>query len=1020
MAIQKWFPLFLLLVHILCVQAKYIAYNTSSRIVPGKINVHLVPHSHDDVGWLKTIDQYYVGSNNSIQAACVKNILDSLIPALLADRNRKFVYVEQAFFQRWWREQNKKIQNKVRKLVRSSQLELINGGICMHDEATAHYIDMIDQTTLGHRFIKQEFNVTPRIGWQVDPFGHSAVQAYLLGAQVGFDSLFFGRIDYQDRIKRKNEKSLEVVWRGSKTFGSSAQIFADAFPEGYGAPGNFYYEVNTEGFDSPIVQDDTDLFDYNVPERVNEFVSAAMTQANITRTDHIMFTMGTDFQYHYAETWFTQMDKLINYVNQDGRVNALYSTPSIYTDAKHSTKESWPLKTDDYFPYADKENAYWTGYFTSRPALKGYVRKLSGYYLAARQLEFFKGFSKAGPNMESLADALAIVQHHDAVAGTEKQHVANDYATRLSKGHTEAEKAVGASLSCIVDSSLKTGCINQVNKFQQCPLLNISYCPASEVHLSNGKSLVVVVYNSLGWKKEDVIRFPVINENVMVKDSRGNRIESQVLPLLDASIGIRNYYSKSYLGISPNVTPKYWLAFSASVPPLGFNTYIISSATSIDKQGGMHAATSDMQNLRTESPKTDGVQIGPGNLKLIYSRKEGNLNMYINRRRSVKTSLEQVYGYYAAYGATKNHTQASGAYIFRPNGSYPIEFDGKVDLTILRGPLLHEAHQRINSWIYQVTRLYKGKEHAEFEFTVGPIPIDDGIGKEIITKIITTTKSNKRFYTDSNGRDFIERVRDYRKDWDLRVNQPVAGNYYPVNLGMYMKDNTSEVSILVDRVVGGSSIVDGQLEIMVHRRLIKDDRRGVSEALNETVCVHNECTGLTIVGKYYLRIDPVGEGAKWRRSYGQEIYSPFLLAFAEQDGDHWTKSNGTKFSGMDSSYVLPDNVAIITLQELEDRKVLLRLAHLYEIGEDKDLSNMARVELKRVFPFKKVNKITETNLSANQERAEMEKKRLVWKVEGDSGEEPEVVRGGPVDPETLIVELSPMEIRTFLVEFASK
>lgn len=54
----------------------------------------------------------------------------------------------------------------------------------MHDEAAVHYIDMIDQTTLGHQFIKQEFNQTPRIGWQIDPFGHSAVQAYLLGAEV--------------------------------------------------------------------------------------------------------------------------------------------------------------------------------------------------------------------------------------------------------------------------------------------------------------------------------------------------------------------------------------------------------------------------------------------------------------------------------------------------------------------------------------------------------------------------------------------------------------------------------------------------------------------------------------------------------------------------------------------------------------------------------------------------------------------------------------------------------------------
>ncbi|XP_048445533.1 probable alpha-mannosidase At5g13980 isoform X4 [Pyrus x bretschneideri] len=1012
----------LLLVMVLLVQvflrgeSKYMVYNTTSRLVPGKLNVHLVPHTHDDVGWKKTVDQYYTGSNNSLQVACVRMVLDSLVPALLADKNRKFIYVEQIFFQRWWRDQTEATQNTVKQLVSSGQLELINGGMCMHDEAASHYIDMIDQTTLGHRFIKQEFNVTPRIGWQIDPFGHSAVQAYLLGAEVGFDSLFFARIDYQDRAKRKHEKSLEVVWRGSKSLGSSAQvhIFAGAFPENYGPPTNeFYFEVDDL---SPIVQDDTDLSDYNVLERVNDFVSAAISQANITRTNHIMWTMGSDFKYQYAHSWFLQMDKFIHYVNQDGRVNALYSTPSIYTDAKHATNEPWPIKTGDFFPYAEKENIYWTGYFTSRPALKGYVRMMSGYYLAARQLEFFKGMSKSGSKTDSLADALAIAQHHDAVSGTERQHVADDYAKRLSIGYNEAEKVVAESLACMTESKSRAGCENLLTKFQQCPLLNISYCPPSEADLSTGKSLVIVVYNSLGWKRKDVVKIPVINTNIAVRDSTGKEVESQLIPLLNASATIRNYHVKAYLGKSLGDTPSYWLAFSATVPPLGFSTYVISSAT-------RKATTSEGPTVyRSEAGQNDTIEVGRGNLRLIYSGNDGQLTKYMNSRSLVKKRIKQSFSYYAGDNGfvdlqAEGEQRAEGAYVFRPNGSYPIKSGGKVDhFTVLRGPLLDEVHQRINSWIYQVTRVYKEKEHAEIEFIIGPIPIDDGVGKDIVSKITTGMKTNKRFYTDSNGRDFIERIRDYRKDWDLEVNQPVAGNYYPINLGIYTKDNNTELSVLVDRSVGGSSIVDGQLELMLHRRLLWDDDKGVAEALNETVCIQDDCEGLIIIGKYYLRLDPLGEGAKWRRSFGQEIYSPFLLAFTEQDEDSWTSSHVTTFSGMDPSYTLPDNVAIITLQELEDGKLLFRLAHLYEIDEDKDLSVMASVELKKVFADKKIRKVTEMSLSANQERAEMEKKRLVWKAEGSPEGEAKVLRGGPVDPTKLVVDLAPMEIRTLIID----
>ncbi|KAK3003363.1 hypothetical protein RJ639_020183, partial [Escallonia herrerae] len=832
------------------VESKYIAYNTSQGIVPDKINVHLVPHSHDDVGWLKTVDQYYVGANNSIRGACVQNVLDSVISALLDDKNRKFIYVEMArfpflhitdafyaFFQRWWRQQSEVLRAKVKDLVNSGQLEFIS---------------------------------------------------------------------------RNDLLVLSII---------ILQIFTGIFPRHYDPPDGFTFEINDE---SPPIQDDALLFDYNVQERVNDFVAAAIVQANITRTSHIMWTMGTDFRYQYAVSWFRQMDKFIHYVNKDGRINALYSTPSIYTDAKYAANEYWPLKAGDFFPYADRENAYWTGYFTSRPAFKGYVRTMSAYYLAARQLEFFKGRSSSGPNTDALADALAIAQHHDAVSGTQRQHVAADYAMRISMGYTEAEKMVASSLAFLTESRSSAG---------HCPLLNISYCPPSEAALSNGKSLVVVVYNPLGWKREEVVRIPVSSHAIIVLDSGGREIESQLLPLSNASLSTRSYHVKAYLGRSPSGSPNYWLAFSASVPPLGFSTYTVSSVKPTD-------ASSTMSRVYTSEGSIDRtVEVGQGNLKLLYSADEGKLTHYVNSRSLVTASAEQSYSYYSGYNGTDRENQGSGAYVFRPNGTYPIGSKGQVAVTVLRGPVVDEVHKQLNPWIFQVTRVYKGKEHAEIEFNIGPIPVEDGVGKEITTQLTTALKSNKTFYTDSNGRDFIKRadkgnailqVRDYRADWDVQLQQPIAGNYYPINLGIYLEDETMELSVLVDRAVGGSSLVDGQIELMLHRRLLRDDSRGVGEALNEEVCVLDECKGLMVQGKFYVRIDPLGEGSKWRRTFGQEIYSPLLLAFTEQDGNTWTSSHVPTFSAIEPSYSLPSNIAVLTLQELKGGKALLRLAHLYE------------------------------------------------------------------------------------------
>lgn len=63
-----------------------------------------------------------------------------------------------------------------------------------------------------------------------------------------------------------------------------------------------------------------------------------------------------------------------------------------------------------------------------------------------------------------------------------------------------------------------------------------------------------------------------------VHDPAGRVLESQLLPLSDTHVSLRNYHVKAYLGQTPRKTPKYWLAFTASAPPLGFSMYTISSA----------------------------------------------------------------------------------------------------------------------------------------------------------------------------------------------------------------------------------------------------------------------------------------------------------------------------------------------------------------------------------------------------------------------------------------------------------
>lgn len=85
---------------------------------------------------------------------------------------------------------------------------------------------------------------------------------------------------------------------------------------------------------------------------------------------------GMDFNYMNAFQNYENMDRMIAYMNDNyaDKYHFKYSTPGEYVDSINALDHTWPTKSDDLFPYCDATDSCWTGYFTSRPNAKSYVR----------------------------------------------------------------------------------------------------------------------------------------------------------------------------------------------------------------------------------------------------------------------------------------------------------------------------------------------------------------------------------------------------------------------------------------------------------------------------------------------------------------------------------------------------------------------------------------------------------------------------------------------------------------------
>ena len=165
--------------------------------------------------------------------------------------------------------------------------------------------------------------------------------------------------------------------------------------------------------------------------------------------------MGGDFAYEVAAMPFINYGKIKKYINERSdqyNMQLIYSSAQDYVDAINSKELNYTTNQADFFPYADIGGAYWTGYFSSRNSLKQLVRKTGKDLQNVRRLFTFslwKGENFQESELESIWKSLdlmqrkqAELQHHDAVTGTSKQHVANDYAEVLTSARNNLHQVI--------------------------------------------------------------------------------------------------------------------------------------------------------------------------------------------------------------------------------------------------------------------------------------------------------------------------------------------------------------------------------------------------------------------------------------------------------------------------------------------------------------------------------------------------------------------------------------------------
>ncbi|XP_068164204.1 epididymis-specific alpha-mannosidase isoform X2 [Antennarius striatus] len=821
----------------------------------------------------------------------------------------------------------------------------------------------------------------------------------------------------------QKDKKLQFVWRGSRSLKEKQEIFTHTMDQySYCTPSylpfsnssGFYWngvalfpDPPTDGvypnMSLPVTKETVQNYAKTMVENIKQ-------RAAWFRTNHVLWPWGCDKQFYNASVQFNNMDPLMKYINQNSKdfgVTVQYATLGEYFQAVYQSDLIWDQRGDeDFLPYSNDVYQAWTGFYASRNVLKGVARGASSLLHAAETLFVRYRISfPGGPvaldwalgQLRTLRWAVSEVQHHDGITGTESPKVAEMYLQHLTQAVMGVQELVAALFLLPHDPETARGHSRDARQ-------------ALEQH--------VIVYNPLAWNITAIINFTVTFPTAAVYDEDGRPVPAQIQKSAESDT-------------------TYDLFFVVDLGGLQDRKYLIKFCSGGSGCGWTYEATAVLFERRRmrDSPGTGSrlLPVQNGCYELMFDRETNLLHSITNLedRRTVKVT--QDFWEYHANGDVKAGP-ISDNYIFSTNFSSVRAYEA-VDMEIITGKIMTEIRQRFYKkesdpdYSYAVTTRVPeycgsglGCSRLEQTYSVGPLDLNT----EVVLKTSTSLKNDRILHTDDNGYQMMKRT--YRTG-----NNSLARNYFPMVRAAYIQDDLSRLVLLSDRAHGVSSQSNGQLEVMLHRRLWNNlpFNLNYNLTLNDTSVVKPTM---------WMMLSSISSTSRLHQREAVELqHRPVVMAI-DKPQRSWQEKE-PRGSSPGPSVVLPPNLHLLTLSipgwnyssnhdvhlrrvrsgkdshsEPDYNRVWLRIMHLFEEGEDTELSKPVSINLKDVLQqIGEVKVMEERSLTGTWDITSL--KRWKWKTADNS----ETSNRGcqSCGDDAFTVTIYPKEIRTFFIHFAS-